>query len=330
MDHDMVIDRGLRVHVVFGSVHPPGRIFTYVKYIPAIDSREGDLYSVWRFRGIPLKRVLERYSVSHIEEIIGKYHNESWDPVYGSKMPSISYLDIAAYLVPEERAYEVYTNPRDPLEEKASELIESVKKAAGIRLGEIGVVGSILGSFHSIDLSDIDLVVYGCRNAEEVYWKAGEIGAPLSGDKLKRWVRNAALLHSIPLEAARSMYSPYRRIVFRNVEAAFVFPEDPRRYGGEISVSLGKCVEAKLEIVNGQCRALQYPARVDVARTLNISGTSFEIGEVVSYEGAYSPILYRGGVLRIRGLLQLVVPRNIYRIVIGTRECRGYALQASP
>lgn len=328
MDHDMVVDKSLRIHIVFGSMHPPGRIFTYIKYTPADKTRGEDLPSIWRFRGIALKRVLERYSVSHIERIIDKYYSEDWDPVYGSKMPSISYLDIAAYLLPEERAYEVYTCPRDLLEERASELIERVMSVTGIRLGEIGVGGSILGSFHSVGLSDIDLVIYGCRNAEEIYWRAGEIGAPLSGEKLERWVRNNMLLHSLPPEVARIMYSPYRRIIFKGVETTFVFPEDPRRYGEEISINTGRCVEARLEIASRQCRALQYPARAEVTRTLEITGIDAEILEVVSYEGAYSPILYRGGVLRVRGLVQLVLPRNIYRVAVGTRECRGYIVPA--
>ncbi|HWQ16690.1 MAG TPA: hypothetical protein VNL13_02535 [Sulfolobales archaeon] len=331
IDHDIVIDKGLNLHVVFGSVHPPGRIFTYIKYIPAEDYRGGEHgIGIWRFRGVPLKRVLERYSVYHVEKIFNKYHREEWDPVYGSKMPSIGYLDVIAHLLPEERGYEVYINPRDPLEEKASELIERVIRLTGIRLGKIGVGGSILGSFHSTSLSDIDLIVYGCRNAEEIYWKASEIGIPLSGKKLERWVRNTALLHHIPLEVARDMYSPYRRILFQGVETTFVFPEDPRRYGEEISISLGKCVEAKLEIVGGQCRSLQYPARAEVARTLEISGIDVRIDEAISYEGTYSPILYRGGILKIHGLIQLVLPRNIYRIAVGTRECGGYIAQAMP
>ena len=329
IDHDIIIDKDLNLHIVFGSVHPPGRIFTYIKYIPVEDYRRGE-HGIWRFRGVPLKRVLERYSVYHVEKIFSKYHREEWDPVYGSKMPSIGYLDVIAHLLPEERGYEVYTNPRDPLEEKASELIERVMRLTGIRLGEIGIGGSILGSFHSASLSDIDLIVYGCRNAEEIYWKANEIGIPLSGDKLERWVRNAALLHNIPLEVARDMYSPYRRILFQSVETTFVFPEDPRRYGEEISISLGKCVEAKLEIAGGQCRSLQYPARAEVARTLETSGIDARIDEVVSYEGTYSPILYRGGILKIHGLIQLVLPRNIYRIAVGTRECKGYIARAMP
>ncbi len=323
IDHDIIIDRDLRVHVVFGSVHPPGRIFTYVKYIPHNTPGSGR-HGPWRFRGVSLKRVMERYSVGHVERVIREHHEEHWDPVYGSEMPSIGYLDVMLHLAPEERAYEVYINPRDRLEEIASELMESVARVAGIRLGEIGIGGSVLGSFHSVEVSDIDLLIYGCRNAEEIYWKAEEIGSPLSGKELERWVKNIAALQRVSIDVARSMYSPYRRILFRGVETTFVFPEDPRRYGDEISINTGKCVEARLEIEGGQCRALQYPARTDVARTLEITGIEARIDEVVSYEGTYSPILYRGGILRVKGLAQLVIPRNIYRIAVGTRECKGY------
>ncbi|MEM4971128.1 MAG: hypothetical protein QXE01_07755 [Sulfolobales archaeon] len=323
IDHDMIIDRDLKIHIVFGSTHPPGRIFTYVKYVPIKDR---DAQSIWILMGIPLQRVVERYSVSYVERVFRSYQPSSWDPVYGAEMPTIGYLDIWKHLLPEERGYEIYVRPRDPLEAIASELIDDVKRITGISLGNIGVGGSLLGSFHSVGRSDIDIIVYGCVNASKIYEKAGEIGKPLSGRDLERWVSNISKLHGVPLDVGRAMYSPYRRIIFRGVETTFVFPEEIRRYGEEIAISTGKCVVSKIEVSPQQCSALQYPGRAYIDRVLDAPPEVQRVDEVILFEGTYSPILYRGGVLRISGLLQIIMPGERYRIAVGTRECGGYVL----
>lgn len=322
LDHDMIIDRDLRIHIVIGSTHPPGRVFTYVKYIPA---PQKNYEALWIFRGVPLIRVLERYSAAHLEKI-SRYHREEWDPVYGARMPSIGYLDIKEHLLPEERALDVYIRPRDSLEAIVSDLIERIRDYVGIPMSSIGVGGSILGSFHVVGRSDIDLIIYGCRNAEEIYEKAQELGKPLSGEVLERWAMNLSRLHSIPIEVARAMYSPYRRMIFSGVETTFVFPEDFRRYGYEIIDSLGRCVEIRAEIPGGQCTSLQYPGRAIISRVIDSPLDMPKIREVVLYEGTYSPILYRGGIVKIYGLVQHVMPSSIYRIAVGTRECKGYVI----
>jgi len=327
LDHDMIIDRGMRIHIVFGSTHPPGRVFTYVKYIP---EDRGHVQSMWKLMRIPMRRVVERYSVSHIERSFRSYQETSWDPVFGAEMPSIGYLEVLTHLLPDERGYEVYTRPRDRLEAIASELIEAVGSAAGVPLGSIGVGGSLLGSFHNVVRSDIDLIVYGCENASKVYDKAGEVGETLSGKTLERWAENLSRLHGVSIEVARAMYSPYRRIIFRGVEATFVFPEERRRYGEEVVLSTSTCVEALLEVEGGQCTALQYPARARVERVIEVSRGIGRVEGLILYEGTYSPILYRGGVLRVAGLAQLVLPRGVYRIAVGTRECGGYVLPSQP
>lgn len=325
IDHDMIIDRELKIHIVFGSTHPPGRVFTYVKYVPIEDRRS---LAIWRLMGVPLKRVVERYSVSHIERVLRSYQSSSWDVVYGAEMPSIGYLDIWKHLLPEEKGYKIYIRPRDPLESVASELIDYVKRIAGISLRDIGVGGSLLGSFYSMGRSDIDIIIYGCANASKIYDKAEEIGKPLSGKDLERWVDNIAKLHGVPLEVGKAMYSPYRRIIFRGVETTFIFPEDIRRYGEELAINTGKCVEARIEVPPQQCSSLQYPGRAYVDRILDAPSDVRGVDEVILFEGTYSPILYRGGVLRIGGLLQIIMPGGKYRIAVGTRECRGYVIPA--
>jgi predicted nucleotidyltransferase len=323
LDHDMIIDKDLNVHIVFGSTHPPGRVFTYVKYIPM---RGRDSRANWSLMGIPLQRVIERYSIADVEKAFKEYQLSLWDPVYGAEMPSIGYLDIWRHLLPEERCFEVYTKPKDALEVIASELIEIVRSRTGISIRDIGISGSLLGSFHVIGRSDIDLVIYGCRNAETIYEKASEIGDPIRGKRLEKWVENLSKLHGIPLEIAKSMYSPYRRLSHMGVDVTFIFPESAHRYGEEIAINTGKCVEARVNIPEKQCSALQYPGKAHIEKVLNSEHGVENIEEVILFEGVYSPTLYRGGVLRVRGLLQVIRPRGRYRIAIGTRECRGYVL----
>lgn len=323
LDHDLLVDRSLRIYVVLGSSHPPGRVFSYIKYRPS------GRRSPWIFRGVWLERVVERYSVQHVARAFEEHQEREQDPHYGSEMPFVRWDNIVEHMLPEERAVEVFTRPRDPLEVLASEAIERAARIPGISLSRIGVGGSILGSFHNLEASDIDLLVYGCREAEKIYWAAGELGEPLRGRDLERWASNTASIHRIPEALALELYAPYKRILYRGRHVAFTFPADPEPYGSRVVESAGKCVEARVFVEGGQCRALQYPGEAVVHRVLSAPAEALGLERIAIYEGAFSPLIYRGGSLAVRGSLAIVRGSGEKILALGTRECGGLARPSS-
>ncbi len=321
MDHDIVVDRDLNIYVVFGSKHPFGSVFSYIKY-RACPGCGGT--SFWYFRGVPLVRVVERYSVGDVLRA-SSVQDRVYDPVYGAEVPYLRYSRIYMHLAPEARAREILDRPADDLEALASEAIMDLKSSSGVPLSSIGVGGSILGGFHNVGFSDIDLVVYGCDNASRVYGSIESFAEPLRGGDLERWVRNQASLHGVSVDLARMMYAPYRRSLYRGRALTVVFPEDPSRYGDRYIRSLGSCCMARLEVPPSQCGALQYPGLAWVEGSVIPSrGCRFagvEVGCVIIYEGAFSPLIYRGGSMILRGLLVGLYPDGVYCLVVGAREC---------
>lgn len=288
--------------------------------------------SVWRLGGSVLYRLVERYSVSHVLSVVEKYSvKKSYEIVYGAEIPYVSVDEIYRHLLPEKRLYEIYTMPRDELEYIVAELIDVLRDEIGISLQEIGVSGSILGGFHNPVYSDIDLVVYGCENTIKIYDSVGSVVESLRDRDLERWLYNQASLHMIDMDTAREMYHVYRRGVFMGRHVAFIFPRDRETYPPRYVSRPVSCVRTRLYVSERQCRALQYPGEADVDRVFEVSGVdrevSRELKKVYIYEGAFSPILFRGGLLEVEGSLQRVYDfmtgESYYVVSVGTRECRS-------
>ena len=326
MDHDLVVDKNFNIYVVFGSKHPYGFVYAYLKYRSLLDSGGTSKHSIWSFRGVPLARVMERYSVGNVLDVMG-FQSRIYDPVYDSVLPYLRYSEIYMHLLPEVRIREILERPRDDLELVVSEAVYMLRNASGVSLDYIGVGGSVLGGFHNVDLSDIDLVVYGCDNAVRVYHSIEGFAEPLKGSVLERWVRNQAELHGVSMDLARRMYAPYRRSLFRGRALTVVFPEPYSRYGDLYFRSYSSCCIARVEVPPNQCGALHYPGLVRVSgRVIPSGGCRFsgvDVDWLVLYEGAFSPIVFEGGPLEVRGVLARVYPGGGFAIIVGSRECGG-------
>ncbi|MEL9929376.1 MAG: hypothetical protein QXJ51_01345 [Sulfolobales archaeon] len=329
LDHDMIVDLEQRIYIVFGSVHPPGRIYAYLKYIPQ-EYLEAGGKSIWIYRNIPLKRVVERYSINHVRRVFERYQEKAYEITYGAEIPYVSRDRVYKILNPEERAYEIYLRPRDSLEFKVAEFIDLIKSYVGVPLDSIGVGGSILGGFHNTAYSDIDLLIYGCDNIRGILENIESILKPLENEDLLNWISNQTTLHGIDLDLAKMMYRIYRRGVYKDKYVSIVFPQDYCAYPCRYTSKTIKCVEVEGFVEPEQCGAIQYPGEALIKlRGSYRSDIEDEDGEVkiMIYEGSFSPILYEGGFVKVRGSLQKVYDfrtgEEYYTISLGTRECRS-------
>ena len=321
MDHDLVIDKHLNIYVIFGSIHPPGRVYGYLKYVP---SRESS--SIWYYRNIPLERIIQRYSVNEVVKTFGEHEILlEYEPAYGVLMPYIDLSNALEYFYPEDRLIEIYYRPRDDLELKIAELIDSIRDHVNIGLREIGVTGSVLGEFYNTKYSDIDLIIYGCRNASKVYEAAENFLKPLTGHELKRYIEGQAELHKLNIEEARDLYRIYRRGLYKDKQVTFVFPRDPCTYPCRIFSKEFQCVTAKIYVEKHQCSALQYPGEAYIEKVLWSDRGYADIKMIISYEGIFSPIIYEGETLLVKGSMRRVYDlsrdENYYAIIVGAREC---------
>ena len=156
------------IFCVIGDVHPPGRVFSFLKYIPG----EGP----WRFSEKSYVRLMKIYSV---EELLATMNliKESrpeylfYDETVSETItaPPISMIRKAFHA--DEAVWRIMSNKnRSGLEEVAAGLLSFLSEHTDTPLTSFGITGSLLlGNPHGG--SDIDLVVYG----REEFWRVIEL-----------------------------------------------------------------------------------------------------------------------------------------------------------
>jgi len=132
---------------------------------------------------------------------------------------------------------------------------------------------------------------------------------------------------------------PYKRLYLRGRrEVNVMFSGDlVEKYGERVLVPAA-VAEATLDLEGGDCRSLYYPGEARVLRTLDLrverslaelALPSSRVELVLSYESLYSYVLFRGGLVRARGVLALERTSGSLVLVVGTRETWSYVVPKS-
>jgi len=323
-DHDIVEDCGGRLYTVVGNVHPPNKLVAYVKYIPV------DTETPWRRGDVFYERVLRTYGVKSMHKTASMFQGVEWDPVFNTYIPVIRYSQVSKYYYPEVRLWEIISRASDDVEVALLTFIDVIRGCMNVTYSSLGITGSLLPKIHNPKISDLDVVIYGCREAREFVESCinNFKKVVLDNDKLV----NQSRIYGISTAALRKILAPYKKLLVNGREANVLFVDNtqPKHYGSEVYLNLHP-VELEVTVYGGDCRALFYPCeavveRFNIVRPANINLDGGGIASIISYEGLYSYALYRGGKLRVRGLLQKVIPINEYRVIIGALEEPGYAI----
>jgi hypothetical protein len=327
-DRDFIRTREGMFFCVTGYLHPPGRYTAYLKYSP-------DPAGKWRGEATRYRREIPYYHVRNVAETIRYLERHyplyvSYCAVRGFRFSMVPRECVASYYEPRARLRQILAHPRDRLEEIARGLAMAISQCVGIQLGSLGVTGSILIGLHDPQLSDVNLLVYGLRNARKVRaaLRAGEcagiegVGTGLFG----RWVRE--LTEWFPLTREEARYNVSRRWNYGFYRERF-FGIHPTRSDEEIAEHYGDHVyrsrgAARIAATaTGTREALFQPAiyRVEDVRVLEVEGEAEAVGveEIISYEGRFRDIVGPGRRVEAYGKLESVdgVPR---RLVIGATQ----------
>lgn len=309
-----------------GEVHPPGRALAYPKYLLS----EGGV-----------RRILNFYSVPHVEETIKLLENRYPQYLFHNSFSSLRFPAVPSSLVkthykPEEGLRRILSLTGDPLEAKASRLAALLAERSGVPLENFGVTGSILLEIHHPSYSDIDLTVYGLEASlkvrEALLNLYGSLGVErLKGGRLKRWCEEKARLHPLTLREAEEIY---RRTWSRGLFEGTFFSVHPVRADWEVGEAYGErrfksgsLVEVEATILQAR-EALFLPAVYLIGEVEALKGRlEGEPCELVSFEGLYSGVFEAGEKVRIRGLLERVENlkngRIHWRILVGSRLAGG-------
>jgi predicted nucleotidyltransferase len=322
-DGDAVATTHGLIFYVFGYQHPPDRYHGFLKYVPEGLASRFDLHWLpytWNYRGTTLVRPTEIYDPETYPRLIESFRSALpeyiyHDPDLDRPMITIPHTLIEeAYLPSEQLKLLADRGPRDPLEERALELVTLISETGGVPMEDLGVHGSIsLGTNH--EGSDIDLSVYGARN----YAKAKRALVALEergrftlkrGDRIDAKRLNRGLYEGIDvvLNATRKLSEitpkrrTYRPLGPAEIEATCTStreaPFRPATYG----------IEDTRPLRPGQPRAP-------------------EAAEIVSMIGMYRDIAEPGETLRARGILEEVASPTRgrwIRLVVGSGRSGEY------
>ncbi len=320
---------------VIGSVHPPDRVISYLKYIPSKRGRWGKGLS--RFQ-----RIMRRYTMLDLIGTISflkKYPEYLYDsPIMGVSISAVPSSKIKNHLKPEEKIIDLSrSGDLDALQGKALDLALKISDESGIPLKYFGVTGSILLDIHQ-EFSDIDLTIYGVKNSECVretikqIYSVGSHGiSKFSGEEAKRWCLSKAEIYPLTCEeACRVLSRKWNRGIFKGTKFSIhpikMEEEINEKYGDKVFNPRGMIkIEAE---VSDDSEAYFMPAIYKVEDVKVLEGQLIkDIVEVASYEGFYGGIAYKGERIAVYGKLEKVIDKRnneeYHRVLVGSKEALG-------
>lgn len=322
-DGDTFVTKEGFIFNTFGYEHPEGRVFAFLKYIPAefkalfnVDM----LTRTWMYRENKLFRAEKLYTAQNYQTFIEAFRKNFPDYIYfcpfrNKELISVPLSRIETVYVPRQ-CLKVLQKVRKPdeLETTALELINLVSKQSDVGLTDFGVHGSIALNMHAPE-SDMDFVVYGSANFRAVEQAIVEL---VNTGKMSYTAGNR-------IEAARRFAGRYK---------GKIWMYNATRQPEEVQNEYGMFRYTPLTPLRFQCnvaddretmfRPATYKIRnfkpLDVASELPLDKVP---DRVVSNIGCYRNVARQGSEIKVAGKLERVEPvredgRTFYQVVVGT------------
>jgi predicted nucleotidyltransferase len=146
---------------VKGFIHPPDRIIAYLRYLK-------DLSGDRKRANTPYRKV---YTLTERAKILrSRYPQYLYDdPVLGENIQAVLKKNVSKIYKPSKKFLELLKKPSlDRVESQAIEFVNLLHDSSNVKIGKIGISGSILVNLQT-KRSDIDVVVYGRENCITVY-----------------------------------------------------------------------------------------------------------------------------------------------------------------
>ncbi|MEM2935744.1 MAG: nucleotidyltransferase domain-containing protein [Candidatus Bathyarchaeia archaeon] len=321
-DGDAFLTREGLLFYVFGYEHPPGRVFSFLKYIPSQLSHLFPLRYLertWKMGETELNRAKKLYTAQNLQGILETFRRHFSSYVYfcpfrGKEIMSAPLSLIEKVFDPKSCLQKIMEEgKRDPLQSLAFELVDLLSAEAGVSLDDFGVHGSLALGMHTAE-SDIDLAVYGAENFRLL---------EATVDKLV----DEGLLSYVftrKLDRFRRHRARYRGKTF--VYTAVRKTEEITSNYGEHRYLPIKPVTFRCRITD-DCEAMFRPAIYRVEDYQPLDPTS-ELqarelpSQVVSMMGCYRNAARQGATIKVSGTLERVerieTGETHYQVVVGT------------
>lgn len=314
-DRDFLKTREGILFCVVGYLHPKDRVTAYLKYVPK-------KYGKWKDGDVFYSRELPFYHVKNVLQTVEFLEKEypyyvSFCKVRNIKISMVPKKYILEYYVPEERIGEIFEGERDSLEEEVFEFVTKLQELSGVKLKYFGVTGSILTKIHNKAFSDIDLLIYGRKNALKIKEILGEVSE--NKKDLRKWAIKRSKNFGLTLKEA--LYFAERRWNYGYFNNRY-FSIHPVRLDSEIREKYGDFIYERVGVskieakVVDNSESLFLPSVYKISKVEVLEGKDFGISEVVSFEGLYSDAFDVGQKILVKGKVEKFDSR--FRIVVGS------------
>jgi len=336
-DRDFLRTREGFFFCVVGPFHPPDRVVSYLKYVPA-------KLGVWGRGKKRFRRAMRAYTIPSLLETFrflerSYPHYLFYSSFYNITMTAVPHEYIAKHYKPEEKLTPLLqASCLDSLQKKLLRFASFLSEKGSISSNSLGATGSILLNIHRPKFSDIDMTVYGLKNSLAVksaltktYSLSSSPARRLEGDALKAWCTSKARLHPLTFEEAMQIYQRKWNIGMFEGTAFSIHPikleeEVTEAYGEKTYHPIASVTVRAVVHDNADCMFL--PAIYQVQEVETIEGPPVtDIKEVVSYEGLYSDLAETGETILARGKLERVLDEKTvqehHRVLVGSPEGKG-------
>jgi len=306
-DRDAPVTHDGLIFRTYGYDHPPGSCFCDLEYAPE------SLYSTDDPRARREGRK-ERYFKFYFDG--GLKFASCRIPPYrihhgplSTEMVGVTEEQISHLVRPKARLRELLDGEIDPLIEACIEVLDLVISNSGLKLGDFGVFGSLAQGFHHPRYSDIDLIIYGCKELKELREALTLLYAesPLRNE-FKNWTVQDPPAHWNFTHLTKGDYGALQQR--KGIYAVYS------------SEGLGRDVKVEFEPVRKWSEVKnEYD---DNSRIVNL-GRVEAVGEVISgEEGGFMPSLYK---VKLDGIDVNIDPGEIERVVSYVEEFRLQAFE---
>lgn len=307
---------------VFGYEHPAGRVFAFLKYIPAKYKKLFNiayLDNTWNYGRQKVFRAERLYTAQNYQSFLETFRHNFPNHVYfcpyrGKEVITAPLNSVKDIYVPRECLHRLAKlQTRDGLQNVALDLIKLLSSESKMDTEDFGIHGSIALNMHT-PKSDIDLVVYGAQNFRKL---EATINKLVEAGTLTYMSKNR-------IDAARQCKGKYEGKIF--MYNAVRKPE-------EVNSKYGIAKYHPIAPVRFCCtvrddsEAMFRPAIYGVENYVPAArgGTPSEDkvpNQVVSMIGCYRNVVRQGDRIRVSGMLERVenleTGQVSHQVVVGT------------
>jgi predicted nucleotidyltransferase len=294
---------------VKGLVHPPGRAIAFLRYYPSPNGkRERD--------GLRYDKV---YHLTERFDYLREHypHYLQYDKVFGTELQSVPHSFIRKIYHPKEQLLRLRElEQRDALQQDVVTFADIIEEKARISADALGISGSVQVDLHG-ETSDIDLIVYGRREARTVQLalrRAHLIPEEgISGYRLDtyrsvynlRWSGTGIPIERMLLvDGLKSMHGVFGGHHYF-IRAILDWDEMQEEYGDCIYEPIG---QARAQCTISDDRdGLFTPCRYEIDDVVFLEGKEIhDVREIVSFRGRFAEQVRQDETVVVQGMVEIV------------------------